>query len=164
MYKLLAYLKHLRTATNQYGVHSPFVYDYLTKCLYVKSKYKAQKSEKILLKSIPYFSMERFKISSKDSGIEHRIRKEFGADSVAGFSFDLVYLDAPSADSISDHTAEIHNESIILVDNIHSTKKNTILWEIVKQNEIVTVSIDMFYCGILFFRKEQAKEHFKIRI
>ncbi len=37
-------------------------------------------------------------------------------------------------------------------------------WEIIKQNQNVTVTIDTFFWGIVFFRKEQVKQHFKIRL
>jgi len=164
MYYLLQYLKHLLTATNQHGVHSPFVYNYLTKCLYTKAKHKASKSENVVLKSIPYFSIEKFGIIAKDLRIEDRILKEFGLKALQEDSLDLIYIDNPKEDILAIHKNQIHNDSMIFVKNIHRTKDNTSTWEALKRNEIVTVSIDMFYCGILFIRKEQAKEHFKIRI
>ena len=37
-------------------------------------------------------------------------------------------------------------------------------WEFIKTHEKVTVSIDTFFWGIVFFRKEQVKEHFTIRV
>jgi hypothetical protein len=36
-------------------------------------------------------------------------------------------------------------------------------WEIIKNNPKVTVTIDTFYLGFVFFRNEQKKEHFVIR-
>jgi hypothetical protein len=36
-------------------------------------------------------------------------------------------------------------------------------WEEIKNNKQVTVTIDLFYMGIVFLRKEQVKEHFLIR-
>lgn len=164
MYYIIQYLNHLLTATNHHGVHSPFVYDYLTKCLYVKPKHKASKSENVLLKSIPYFSIKRVKINSKGSQIENRIQKKFGLKASHEAPIDIVYLDNPEENILSSCKGKIHNNSMILVENIHRTKYTSSIWEALKQNEMVTVSIDMFHCGILFFRKEQVKEHFKIRI
>jgi hypothetical protein len=57
-----------------------------------------------------------------------------------------------------------HNNTMILIKNIHQNKENSDIWELIKANEKVNVSVDMFLCGILFLRKEQVKEHFKIRI
>ena len=39
MYSQIQYLKHFLTATNQHGVHSPFVYDLITKCFYDNTNY-----------------------------------------------------------------------------------------------------------------------------
>jgi hypothetical protein len=37
-------------------------------------------------------------------------------------------------------------------------------WEEIKTHPKVTVTIDTFYWGLVFFRNEQPKEHFKIRV
>lgn len=39
LYKTLAYLKFLLKSKNQHGVHSPFVFDLVTKCFYDKTHY-----------------------------------------------------------------------------------------------------------------------------
>lgn len=36
-------------------------------------------------------------------------------------------------------------------------------WEEIKKNKQVSVTIDLFFIGIVFFRKEQAKQHFVIK-
>ena len=36
--KLRRYLLFFFRSTNQHGIHSPFVYDFVTKCLYSKNK------------------------------------------------------------------------------------------------------------------------------
>ena len=164
LYKLKAYLKHLLKATNQHGVHSPFVYRYVSECLYRKSKFKGSKSTKVLLKSISFFSIKNLEIVSKGAQIENRIQKEFGQIISHEGPFDLIYLDSPSVDILSIHQSKINNDSILLIENIYGNLEATAIWKSLKQNEMVTVSLDLFYCGILFFRKEQVKEHFKIRI
>lgn len=151
-------------STNQHGVHSPFVYDYVTKCLYIKSKHKASKSENVVIKSIPYFKIDAFKVFSSDTQIENLIQKTLGLKATIIAPFDLMYFDNPSVDLISIYQEQFHNDSMLLLANIHSNKKKSAIWETLKENQEVTVTIDMFHCGALFFRKEQAKEHFKIRI
>ncbi|WP_298898665.1 class I SAM-dependent methyltransferase [uncultured Psychroserpens sp.] len=39
MFQIIEYIKFLFKSTNQHGVHSPFVYDLITKCFYDKTKY-----------------------------------------------------------------------------------------------------------------------------
>jgi hypothetical protein len=164
MHFLIQYLKHVISANNQHGVHSPFVYNYISQCLYAKPKFKVSKSENVVLKSIPYFSIKKLKISAENSQIENQIEKEFGLKISQEAPFDCIYTDNPSEDILAISSDIIHNNTMILMGNIHRNKKNSTIWKTLKQNEIVTVSIDMFHCGALFFRKEQVKEHFKIRI
>ena len=38
MYQILSYIKFLLKSNNQHGIHSPFVYDLITKCFYDRSK------------------------------------------------------------------------------------------------------------------------------
>lgn len=57
-----------------------------------------------------------------------------------------------------------HHNSVFIFDDIYWSKGMTEAWEIIKEHPQVTVSIDTFNWGIVFFRKEQRKEHFKIRV
>lgn len=100
---------------------------------------------------------------SSDSRIEKMILKNFGLKTSDSPPHDFIYSDNPLTNLITIHKEQIHNNSMLLVANIHNNKSNSATWEALKQNEAVTVSVDLFYCGALFFRKEQVKEHFKIR-
>lgn len=134
------------------------------KCLYKKSYIRVSKSHQILLKSIAYFSVETFKIISKNPQIENLIQTEFGLKARQEGTFDMIYHDFPSIAVLSIDQNDLHNDSIILIDNIHENKAANNNWKALKQSALITVSIDMFYCGLLCLRKEQVKEHFKIRI
>lgn len=56
-----------------------------------------------------------------------------------------------------------HNESVFVFDDIHWSDEMEEAWEYIKQHKEVTCTIDLFFMGLVFFRKEQAKEHFVIR-
>ncbi len=60
---------------------------------------------------------------------------------------------------------EKSNESTIMVfDDIHWSKEMEEAWETIKQHSSVTLTIDLFFIGLVFLRKEQKeKEHFVIR-
>ncbi len=155
------------TATNQHGVHSPFVYDYLTKCLYKKSKVKTSRTKSVLLKSIPYFSMEKIIVISDNQETIQQVQRESNLKSEQNPPCDLIYADKPSVKLLSllkEKENNFHNSSMVLIDRIHKTEDLQKIWKDLTQLKKVTVSIDMFYCGTLFFRKEQVKEDFKIRI
>ena len=57
-----------------------------------------------------------------------------------------------------------HNDSVFIINDMYGSKKMTEAWDILKNHKAVTVSIDSFFWGFLFFRKEQSKQHFTIRL
>lgn len=58
----------------------------------------------------------------------------------------------------------ITNESVWIFDDIHWSAEMEEAWQIIKKHPKVSVTIDTFQWGIVFFRREQAKEHFVIRV
>ncbi len=58
----------------------------------------------------------------------------------------------------------ITNETVWIFDDIHWSEEMEETWGIIKKHPKVTVTIDTFQWGLVFFRKEQEKEHFVIRI
>ena len=58
----------------------------------------------------------------------------------------------------------VHNDSVFIFDDIYWSKDMTEAWKNIKQHPKVTVTIDTFFWGFVFFRKEQVKEHFTIRV
>lgn len=84
-------------------------------------------------------------------------------------TFDLIYIDGNHQKKATISYFEkclkaVHNNSIIIFDDIHWSDEMEEAWEIIQKNPMVTVSIDTFQWGIIFFRKEQEKEHFIIRV
>ncbi|MFB3387806.1 O-methyltransferase [Flavobacterium sp. LAR06] len=57
----------------------------------------------------------------------------------------------------------IDNDSVWILDDIHWSPEMEDAWEIIKKHPKVTVTIDTFQWGFVFFRYEQQKEHFVIR-
>lgn len=57
----------------------------------------------------------------------------------------------------------IDNDSVWIFDDIHWSSEMEEAWGIIKKNPKVTVTIDTFQWGFVFFRREQEKEHFIIR-
>ena len=56
----------------------------------------------------------------------------------------------------------ISNDSVWIFDDIHWSADMEEAWEIIKNHPKVSVTIDTFQWGIVFFRIEQEKEHFII--
>ncbi len=58
----------------------------------------------------------------------------------------------------------ITNDSVWIFDDIHWSPEMEEAWKIIKKHPKVTVTIDTFQWGLVFFRREQPKEHFVIRV
>ena len=58
----------------------------------------------------------------------------------------------------------ITNDSVWIFDDIHWSPEMESAWKIIKNHPKVTVTIDTFQWGFIFFRQEQPKEHFVIRV
>lgn len=57
-----------------------------------------------------------------------------------------------------------HNHSVFVFDDINWNDEMKKAWEEIKAHPEVTLSLDLFYVGIIFFRKEQQqKEHFVLK-
>lgn len=250
-----AYLKFIWNSKNEHGVHSPFVFDLVTKCFYdkkTKSEYSILKSYRksllenktiievtdfgagsrvfksnkrqvskiaqtagispkraeLLSQIVNYFQPEsileigtslglatsalslgnpKAKITTLE-GCENtlgiaksqlekfnfrnveRVATEFSSYlcNIRHSTFDLIYFDGnhqkkATLDYFELLSPTITNESVWIFDDIHWSKDMEEAWEIIKNHPKVSVSIDTFQWGIVFFRTEQRKEHFVIR-
>ncbi|WP_299101240.1 O-methyltransferase [uncultured Winogradskyella sp.] len=256
MYQIKSYIKFLTKATNQHGVHSPFVYNFVTKCLYDKTTYpeynaletyrntlKAHKTEleitdlgagsKVLdSKKRKVSAMIKASSSSKkESELLFRLTKHFkfktilelgtslgmgtyplslanttsqittieGCANTSAFAqyeiekqniknvefitgsftdtipniktekFDFIFFDGHHSKDATIQYFEallpkIHNDTVFVFDDIYWSKGMTQAWEYIKNHNTVKVTVDCFHLGFVFFRREQVKEHFKIRL
>ena len=112
-------------------------------------------------------------ISSSESAKSVVLRNMYFSDflekEIAGKIFDFIYIDG-------DHTYEatitnfkkllphITESSVLIFDDIYWSEEMTRAWKEIKMHERVTVTIDLFRFGIVFFRKEnKQKENFRLR-
>ena len=84
-------------------------------------------------------------------------------------TFDIIYFDGNHQQKPTLHYFEwclqsANNDSIFIFDDIHWNDEMEKTWKQIKNHPKVTVTIDIFYMGFVFFRKEQQKEHFNIRV
>jgi len=256
LYQIKQYIKFVIKSTNQHGVHSPFVYDLVTKCFYDKNNYKEYASLKIyrneLLNNSKTIKITDFGAGSrvtknnnrsvssiaKNSGstikrakLLYRLTKYFSTSNILELgtslgigtqamslgnpksnistiegcpnisklteenfnnhelknielitsdfykainnltpkTYDLIFFDGNHQKEATLNYFETllpttHNNSVFIFDDIHWSKGMTEAWETIIKHPKVTVSIDTFFWGIVFFRDEQAKEHFTIRV
>jgi predicted O-methyltransferase YrrM len=81
---------------------------------------------------------------------------------------DFVFFDAnhrlrPTMNYFNICLAKSHNRSVFVFDDIYWSAEMAEAWRQIKAHPEVMLTIDLFYVGLVFFRKEQPKQHFKLR-
>lgn len=82
---------------------------------------------------------------------------------------DLAFIDgnhkkSPTLEYFEKFLAKAHDNSILIFDDIHWSVEMEEAWDIIKKHPAVTLSLDLFFIGIVFFRKDfKVKQHFNLR-
>ena len=180
-FRIQSYLQFLWHSKNEHGVHSPFVFLLLTQGLYNKKvklaphtlsnpKERVSKKQQLLYKIIRYFEPKSILTIGANP-----FEKEIIALGSPKATIDIdiaiyhcIYIHSQQFPSITDASIEellntTENDSFWILENIHANAATETLWQTLKQNPKVTVTIDTYYFGLVFFRKEQVEEHFILR-
>lgn len=224
-FKTKAYFRFLWNSKNQYGIHSPYVYDLITQCFYKHLKRKTYKKlkrhRKHYKKNHPNFKALDERFSLKKSKFIHRLTTYFSSQNLLDLSgtkgyianiahaennlvmdeelllntsnhrhiscnptinnlkkelqkinttpFDFIFLGKdhiqPSWEKIyASLESHINPQTILVVEGIHLYEENESFWKEIEADENINVTIDVFYWGIVSFRRNQAKQQFTIRV
>lgn len=172
-----SYRDFLLNSKNEHGVHSPFVYDLVTKCLrnkrYTPSLYKELKNGfprsfnakhiRILNDVISHLEIVNYGHFCKS---EHSIDKlpiTRLLTKTKHSTADLIYL--PVENFNSHHVEQVINElkkgAVLIIEDPYS---NNEVWNLFKEKQKKHIVIDTYFFGFIFNRSQQANEHFNIRI
>ena len=256
LYPAKAFLTFLINSKNQYGVHSPFLFDYMTKGLKNQGNIKwdnitslrkelernnleievtdfgagskvfktnkrriadiastagiSKKRGKLLAKTVAYFKPQHILEIGSSLGMstsymalgnpEAQITTLEGCPAIAeiakenyfklGFSninmvvgqfedslddviadqsFDLIFFDGnhqkkPTVTYFEKCLKSAHEDSVFIFDDIHWTEEMEAAWDHIRNHNKVTLSVDTYKWGLVFFHKGRGKEHFTLRI
>lgn len=82
---------------------------------------------------------------------------------------DLIFIDGnhrqqPTENYFNQSLKYVHNDTIMVFDDIHWSREMEDAWKYICMHPAVKITIDLFFVGIVFFRKEsREKQHFTIR-
>ncbi len=81
---------------------------------------------------------------------------------------DFVFFDAnhrydPTVRYFETCLHHIHNDTVFVFDDIHWSDEMEQAWAYIQKHPSVTVTIDLFWVGLVFFRSEQPREDFILR-
>ncbi len=82
---------------------------------------------------------------------------------------DFVFFDAnhrlePTLRYFEQCLAQAHPESVFVFDDIYWSAEMRLAWQSIRAHPSVTMTVDLFYFGLVFFRQGQPKQHFSLRI
>lgn len=172
-----SYRNFLLKASSAHGVHSPFVYDLVSLCL--RKKRETPSLYQKLVKGFPkIFRAKHIRILNdvfqylEIDSYAHFCESEHTIDKLPSTEIlkktkhpkaDLIYL--PQENFNLHHSnvliEGLKNNGVLIIENPYSNQK---VWEKLKNQHETIVVVDTYFFGFLFNRKQQAKEHFKIRI
>lgn len=90
-------------------------------------------------------------------------------ETVAALSqIDLAFFDAnhryePTIQYFTTCLPQVHNDTVFVFDDIHWSKGMEQAWAAIKAHPAVQVTVDLFGVGLVFFRRQQPKQHFVLR-
>lgn len=257
MYRLLSYIRFWWRSTDAYGVHSPFVYELVTRCLREKTAYPeyqrldafrqslldddgeiemtdfgagsrvfksdrrkvnaiakhagmSRKRARLLFRLLRYFQPESILeigtsvgLATSALSLGHRegkvttlegcpqtaavARNRFERSGMDNIEVQVGEFSALLASDLltshhrliffdGNHTQEatlsyfeillphVQDDDIWIFDDIHWSEGMQAAWETIKAHPAVTVTIDTWQWGLVFFRSGQEKEHFVVRV
>lgn len=167
MRHLPEYLQYLWKSTNQHGVHSPFVYDLVTRAFYRKHPLPEHRTMENLQ---PFNNLPPRYRKAVNHSLHHLFQD--GApipvtvtetSPLSPETHPVVFLDLTKKHSPFSQEAILgmmDDNSVLLVKKTGSHP----LWESLRECNDINLTIDCFRVGFIFKRPQQAKENFTIRL
>jgi predicted O-methyltransferase YrrM len=255
-FRIKSFISFLFTSTNQYGIHPPFLYQFVTRCLYAKTPQTGLKAIKkarqhifvskktirvkdfgagsqrfskeerevskiaikagmplhqsrLILKITDYFDIKTalelgtsvglgslamackrpsiqidtveacqntsntakqnfLDLGFKNISVHHKDFQTYLYEIPEKKSYDLIYIDGhhqkeATLSYFKKLKQHVHQNSVIILDDIYWSEGMQEAWKSICKDKDVKLSLDLYFWGIVFFKPELTKQHFRIR-
>lgn len=160
---MFSYLLFWLRSTNEHGVHSPFVYSYLTKGIYENKGFKNvdHKSQKWLLKTLHYFKPASLHFLTNYDW--QFVRKTYTVDekSQTEASCLIAHYTPENTENIMAAITNMPSYQFFLI--VFPDYSSTFIKELTHEPHI-TLVLNFYYGCLVSKRTEQLKENFFLRM
>lgn len=164
------YLQFWFSAYNEHGTHSPFVFNLLTKGLYpTDPRWKGvSRKEQFIDRLVVYFAPQQ--MATLEGKISKSLKADipivtYQADSSVGYDCILFQgTEVQTWPSVAGVAQTMHNDSLWIIDRREKEASVEKYWQEVVASTEMIVTLDFYYFGVAFKRKEQRKQHFNLRL
>lgn len=188
----LSYFLHQLKAINRHGLHSPFVYRLVDEVIYDfsdKNVYselekalqpykKLNEADKLLFRIIANWQPLNVSVIDECAPADRIILDHASKKLVPGIharqsdsnslnTHSTVFIDAAMSNSPDNELEQLllnlQEDTMLVVKNNHRHSNARSLWKRLKAHPNVTVSVDLFWLGLIFHRPGKVKEDFLIK-
>ncbi|MBR0178511.1 MAG: hypothetical protein IJQ11_13915 [Bacteroidales bacterium] len=220
---ILSYLKYLLQRKTKYSIHSPFVYEFMTKVLYDKGTNRdydlmlrisrlvdgkkfatrsRRKQARFLYRLVGYLEPETVlsfgKVSALNTSalalgnLQTKVYLEQSNDfletlsSMGVVNVNLIHPETDKEEELERYNtgfvlygledfgedtwnnleegmAQADEDTVLVFEGIHHSRRTEAAWEAIKEGEGVSLTMDLYSMGLVFFREGIEKQDFVLR-